>query len=279
MSLPEVSLRALAAEHAALLLDAYGVLVDGEGPIEGAVDFVRELNASGQPYLILTNDASKRPETGAARYGRWGLALPAERIVTSGSLLTPYFAEHGLAGARTLVLGPEDSLRYARDAGAEVLPIEAEDAEVLVVCDEAGFDLLWGLDHALSVVLRRLERGDPIRLVLPNPDLIYPKRPGEYGIAAGSMARMIEDAIQLRFSGQVDARFDRLGKPYRAIFAEAERRLGTRDLAMVGDQLATDVLGARRFGITAGLVTWGLTRELPPDLAPERAPTHRVVAF
>ena len=272
-------MRALAAEHAGLLLDAYGVLVDGQGVIDGAVDFVRDLNASGQPYLILTNDASKRPETGAARYGGWGLEVPAERIVTSGSLLTPYFAAHRLAGARTLVLGPEDSERYAREAGAEVLPLYADDAEVLIVCDEAGFDRLAGLDHALSVVLRRLERGDPMRLVLPNPDLIYPKRPGEYGIAAGSMAKMIEDAIALRFTGQVDATFDRLGKPYRAIFEAAERRLGTRDLVMVGDQLATDVRGARDFGITAGLVTWGLTGALPPDLDPAVAPTHRVVRF
>ena len=44
--------------------------------------------------------------------------------------------------------------------------------------DEAGYPFLETLDHVLSVVLYRAERGEPMRLVLPNPDLIYPKRKG-----------------------------------------------------------------------------------------------------
>lgn len=279
MSIEDISARELASRHAAVLLDAYGVLVDGEGPIPGAAELIRDFNAGGVEYLILTNDASKHPERGAARYRGYGLALSPERIVTSGSLLSRYFAEHDLAGAKTLVLGPEDSIRYATEAGAEVLPLEADDAEVVVICDEAGYDFLPGLDHVLSVVLRRVGRADPLHLVLPNPDLVYPKRPGEFGIAAGSIAKIIEDAIALRFPGRAPVRFDRLGKPFAAIFEEAARRTGTRDMVMIGDQLATDIRGARQFGIAAGLVTWGLTDAVPEDLSPELRPTHRVTSF
>lgn len=42
------------------------------------------------------------------------------------------------------------------------------------------------------------------------------------------------------------------------IFEEAVRRIGSRRVAMVGDQLATDILGARRCGIDAVLVGTGL---------------------
>jgi hypothetical protein len=60
--------------------------------------------------------ASKLSETAAARYRRCGLALEAERIVTSGGLLAAYFAARGLADARCLVLGPDDSARAVEHA-------------------------------------------------------------------------------------------------------------------------------------------------------------------
>lgn len=269
----------LVERYAAVLIDAYGVLVDGAGAIEGAPEFVRHLNASGAEYLILTNDASKHPERGAARYRGFGLELDPARIITSGSLLTAHFAAHDLAGAKTLVLGPEDSVAYAQAAGADVVPLSALDAEVVIICDEAGFDFLETLDHVLSVVLRRVGRSDPIHLVLPNPDLIYPKRPGEFGIAAGSIAKLFEDAIALRFPSRAPVTFHRLGKPYAAIFEAALARTGTRDMVMIGDQLATDIRGARDFGIAAGLVTWGLTDAVPLDLDPRGQPTHLVTGF
>lgn len=271
--------RALIERYSAILIDAYGVLVDGSGAIEGAPEFVRDLNASGRPYLILTNDASKRPERGAARYRGFGIELDPARIVTSGSLLTSYFAQHGLSGARTLVLGPEDARSYAAEAGGEVVPVDAPDAEVVVVCDEAGYDFLEGLDHTMSVILRRVGRGDPIHLVLPNPDLIYPKRPGEFGIAAGSIARLFEEAIALRYPSREPVTFDRLGKPYPAIFEAALARTGTRDMVMIGDQLATDIRGGRDFGLDAALVTWGLTDAVPDDLPEPRRPTHLLTGF
>lgn len=282
MNLPRTSARALASAYGAVLLDAYGVLVDAEGAIEGAAEFIEHLNHRGAPYLILTNDAAKSPQRSAERYGAFGLDLAAERIITSGSLLAEYFRAHNLQGARTLVMGPEDAWRTAAEAGAEVLPLHAEEAEVLIICDEAGYDFLPTLDHVLSVVLRGVARGRPLHLILPNPDLIYPKRSGpspEFGIAAGSIAAIIENGLQLRFPAQDPGRFVRLGKPYSSIFEEAERRTGTRHMVMIGDQLATDILGARRFGLGAGLVTWGLTDAVPKHLPELERPTHIVTEF
>ncbi len=282
MSIPRTSARALARSHEALLLDAYGVLVDAEGAIDGAAEFIADLNRQGQPYLILTNDASKTAERSVQNYGAFGLELRAEQIVTSGSLVTRYIQDHGLQGAPTLVMGPEDAHATAEQAGAKVLDMRASDAEVIIICDEAGYDFLPTLDHVLSVALRRVKKGLPLHLVLPNPDLIYPKRAGpepEFGIAAGSIAGIIEDGLRLRFPAQDPVRFVRLGKPYAAIFEEAQRRTQTRDMAMIGDQLATDMQGARSFGISAGLVTWGLTDAVPDGLPPAQQPTHIITEF
>jgi len=55
------------------------------------------------------------------------------------------------------------------------------------------------------------------------------------------------------------------------LFAEAERRAGTCDLVMIGDQLATDILGARGYGLDSALVETGLAPPTPGG--PEMAPT------
>jgi ribonucleotide monophosphatase NagD (HAD superfamily) len=94
--------------------------------------------------------------------------------------------------------------------------------------------------------------------VLPNPDLIYPSGEG-FGIAAGSVALMFEGALGLRYPDRTDLRFARLGKPHAAMFAEALRRSGTRNMVMVGDQLEADIGGAQAFGLDSVLVGTGVS--------------------
>ena len=59
---------------------------------------------------------------------------------------------------------------------------------------------------------------------------------------------------------------------FAGMFEEAAERAGTRKLVMVGDQLATDIRGARQFGIDSALVLSGLTRP-GTEIVPEEAPT------
>lgn len=250
----------LVRDHEALLLDAYGVLVDGSGALPGARELVLDLHERGASYLLLTNDASRLPSTLEARFSRLGLPIPGERILASGDLLAAFFRTEGLDGARTVVLGPADSVELVRRAGGDVVPASPGEAlDVLAVCDEAGFPFLDTLEAATNMLFTALEAGRSPRLVLPNPDLLYPKSGREFGYAAGSIAQMIEAALALRFPESA-LRFERLGKPHAPIFEEACRRLGTKDAVMVGDQLATDILGARDFGLPSALVGWGLAR-------------------
>ena len=71
--IPEIRISQLMERYEVLLLDAYGVLVTHSGTIPGAVELIQELNSREKPYYILTNDASRSPETSAHRYGRMGL--------------------------------------------------------------------------------------------------------------------------------------------------------------------------------------------------------------
>jgi HAD superfamily hydrolase (TIGR01459 family) len=272
MHVPEITVDALIERYAVLLLDAYGVLVTSAGALPGAAALVDRLNDARKPYYVLTNDASRLPVTSARRYQRFGLAIDEPRFITSGQLLAPYFAQAGLTGAACVVLGTADSVAYVERAGGRVvMPEQSFDA--VVICDESGFPFLETVDAVLSGLFRAFDAGHEVRLVCANPDLVYPSGVG-FGIASGSVALVLEAALALRYPGR-PRRFVRLGKPYPAPFEEALRRSGTRDMVMVGDQIETDIRGARAFGIDTVLVTTGVTGSL--DGIPDDArPTFRL---
>ena len=268
---PRITCRELIATYDVVLLDAYGVLLDADGPLPGARALLADLRAAGREFYILTNDASRTvPETEAA-YRRKGLDIPAARIITSGSLLPGYFVRHALAGRRCAVLGPEGSRQNVAAAGGVPVDVTADaDADVLVVCDETGYPFLETVDAALSLVWRALDRRREIHLLLPNPDLIFPKGGGRYGLTAGSIALCLEAALRLRHDVPAAPAFRRLGKPHPEMFAEAARRAGGGRMVMIGDQLETDIRGAIDFGIDAALVGSGVTRPDDPRAWPVR---------
>ena len=267
----------LLERYAGILLDVYGVLLDASGVLPGARELIGELHRRDIPYAIVTNDASRSIETYVQRFAGFGLPIAGERIITSGSLVPGYFAQHRLAGARVCVLGTGDSAAYVRAGGGEIVPlVEGLELDVLAVCDDAGFELLPSLEWALSAVVRAVEAGRRPRLVLPNPDLVYPKRAGELGFTAGALALVVEAALARRFPHERLV-FDRLGKPEPHLFAQAARTLGLPPdrLVMIGDQLETDVAGARTAGCAAALLA-GVSRwrdEHSSEVAPALAPT------
>ncbi|MEO6775133.1 MAG: HAD-IA family hydrolase [Kofleriaceae bacterium] len=298
-----IEISELLDRHRGVLLDVYGVLFDARGPLPGAARLIGELERRGTPYRIVTNDASRSQATYAARFARHDIAVAPDRFVTSGSLLPDYFREHRLAGARTLVLGTADSLDFVRAGGGVPISFSRETApgsrsdradrsvrsgepaclvneliEAVAVCDDDGFDFLQGLELALSSIVRAVEAGYPPALILPNPDLIYPKGGGELGFTAGAIALLLEAALARRFPGHA-LRFVHLGKPEPHLFAAAARQLGVaaEELVMIGDQLETDIAGARAAGcacaLLAGVSSWHharATAQVIPDYLLDR---------
>ena len=128
-------------------------------------------------------------------------------------------------------------------------------------------DTLSGIARDHGVKLSELVAANDI----PNPDLIYPRSPGEVGLTAGSAATMIEHILRDRYPERV-LRFTGLGKPHSYIYEEGLRRTGVslEGAVMIGDQLITDIRGAIDFGMASALATTGV---FMPDLsAPERWP-------
>jgi glycerol-1-phosphatase len=87
---------------------------------------------------------------------------------------------------------------------------------------------------------------------------------------------MFEAALQVCHPQRTDLRFTRLGKPYAAMFTEALRRSGTRNMAMIGDQLETDIRGARAFGLDAVWVSTDVTAAAQATMPAPLRPTYRL---
>lgn len=271
----EATIRELVGRYSVILFDSYGVLADSFGSYPGAVELIADLNRAGKPYYVLTNDASALPETRSGRFRRMGLDIAPEAIITSGSLLVDYFRREGLAGARCVVLGTDDSRTYVRDAGGRIAgPSDPFDA--VVIGDQAGFPFVETVDEVMSAMFRRIDAGESVRLVLPNPDLIYPTAEGAFGIASASVALLFEAALELRYPGRPGLRFERLGKPHPAMFQEARRRSGTSDMVMIGDQPETDIRGANAFGIHSALVDTGIAENPAAPLPSDVRPTYHL---
>ncbi len=258
MTIEQTTIEALIDRHDLLLFDAYGVLVHSGGALPGAAAALDLLYRAGRAFFVVTNDASKLPETAAARYRRFGLPLESAHIVSSGQLIADHFAAEGLSGARCAVLGTADSEQYVRRAGGEVVPASVA-FDVLIIGDETGYDFVEGVDAALTSLFRRLDAGERVHLVLPNPDLIYPRGARSFGIASGSIALMLEAALARRYGGERAPVFVRLGKPEPHLYREALSRTQARAPVMIGDQIETDIRGAIAAGIDSVLVTTGVS--------------------
>ncbi len=281
MTVP-TTIRELADRYEVLLFDSYGVLVNESTGLPGARELIEWLESSGKSYFIVTNDASRSIESRAGKFVQQGVPVPQQRIVNSGCLIPTYFQQNDLSGAPTAVFGSSDSIDYVKEGKAEPVPFDRmSEAEVFVLADDSGFDWRHEVNALVSTLNQKVLNSEPFKLLLPNPDLIYPSGEQTYSFAAAALADMVEAALIRLFGDAPEHRFVRLGKPHAPIFDEALRRAGasrnSHSAVMIGDQLETDIAGAVAYGLPSAIVTTGINRlhtveelsELPADHRPD----------
>lgn len=236
------------------MLDSSGVLVDGQSALEGAAEFLALLEERQVPWLVVTNDASRQPDEAARRYQRQGLPIAREQILSSGMMIVPYLQAKGLEGVPVCVLGPKGTRQYAKDAGFELVEPGDDRARALIIGSIQGYDFIDAVRKSLSMLVRAFNQRRPVELVCANPDYIFPSAPNEVGFTAGAVAALFEESLKPRFPGR-PIEFARIGKPGTMLFDRAKELLPGKKLLMIGDQLHTDILGARAAGIDSVLIT------------------------
>lgn len=271
---PKISKEFLIQNYEILLIDAFGVLMDTEGPLPGAVDFIKLLNKTGKSYFIVTNSSLFSAEQHQNNYRRKGFEIPQESIISAGSILPKWLGKKSLSGKRFLVLGAESTSNLLRAGGAHIVdPYYDDNVDVIVLAGQDEFDFVRGVDQAISIIFRAIENQKPIEVIVTNPDMIYPKSASSYGITGGCLGLIVETAIRLRFpTYQFPLTY--IGKPYSALFEEARERAADGRMVMIGDQLQTDIKGARDFGIDSVLIGTGVTKFAPDIFKGGIVPTY-----
>jgi HAD superfamily hydrolase (TIGR01450 family) len=243
----------------ALVLDADGVLLYAGQPLPGAVEALAMLEAAGIPYRVVTNFSLAHRETLAAGVSRqFGRPVSPGTIITAASAAAAYTATHH-PGEPLLVFASDDA-RREWDGQHLVSPAEAEDpatSVAAVVIGDAGDELSF---RNMNIAFRRLRTG--AAFIAMHRNLWWVTATG-ITLDSGAVVAGLEEALERRATIT--------GKPSPVVFREALRelagdmraaggpRLRAGEVAMIGDDLESDMAGAHRTGLRGILVLTGKT--------------------
>lgn len=229
------------------LIDMDGVIYRGARTIRGAVEFIGHLQAEGHPFLFLTNNSQRSRRDIQLRLKRMGIHIEEGHVFTC-AMATARFLARQHPGGTAYVIGEGGLLNALHHNGYAV----DDQRPDYVVVGEGKTLSMEMLEKAVTFV------NEGARLIATNLD---PNCPTERGMrpGCGAIVRAIEAA-----TGRTALA---LGKPSPITMCEAARELGTvpERTVVIGDTMATDILGGVQLGYTTVLVLSGGTRK--SDLA------------
>jgi HAD superfamily hydrolase (TIGR01458 family) len=224
------------------LIDLDGVLYVGNRPVGGALDAIGWLIESGRPFRCLSNTTRKCRKTIAGQLSAMGFPIPEEYIFTPPRAAVAYMKAAGKTRFQLLATGDVD-----RDfVGAGTMnPPQAD----FVIVGDAGDALTY---DSLNAAFRHLMDG--AALIALERDRYWMAHDG-LSLSAGPFVAALEYA-----TGQQAIV---VGKPSKSFFALALADMGLRpdQVAMIGDDIVTDIAGAQAAGMRGILVRTGKFRE------------------
>jgi HAD superfamily hydrolase (TIGR01458 family) len=234
---------------AAYLLDLDGTLYSGAAAIPGAAATLDRIRGRGTPFQLVTNTTSRSRRALVARLAGYGLEVSADEIVTATLAGVSLIREAGYRRVAPFVPAGalEDMEGLDLRGGTSSGPQGAAD---VVVLGDLGERWTFAL---LQEAFEQLMAG--AALVALSRDRYF--REGQrLTLDAGPFVAALEYA-----AGATAAV---AGKPSVAFFGAAVARLGRPadpSVAMVGDDLWSDVEGAQRAGLQGWLVRTGKFRD------------------
>ena len=246
------ALRAALAGTRGLLLDLDGVIVIAGEAVPGSVEAVAELERRSMPYRIVTNTSLVSRTTLSRWAARLGNDIPPERFQSALSASAAYAARE-FVGQPLYVICSTDAL--TEFAGQHLLTNDeafapGARAAAVIIGDSAE-----ELTHAnLNAAFRLVRGGARLIGMHRNPWWITPEGPT---LDSGAYVTGLEFAAETRAMI--------VGKPSGTFFStavadlrrEVGRGLARGDIAMVGDDVRTDVVAGQRARLRGILVLSG----------------------
>jgi HAD superfamily hydrolase (TIGR01458 family) len=252
------ALRAALHGTRALLLDLDGVIVLAGKAVPGSVEAIAELERRATPYRIVTNTSLVSRASLSRFAAKLGNDIPPERFQSALSA-SASFAASSFPGQPLYVISSTDA-RTEFDGQRLLSHEEAAEPGARAAAVIVG-DSPEELTHAnLNCAFRLIRNGARLIGMHRNPWWMTPDGPT---LDSGAYVTGLEFATGVR--AQI------IGKPSPAFFSiavEALRRDGAArasrlrrsEIAMVGDDIRTDVLAGQRAGLRGVFVLTGKHR-------------------
>ena len=248
----------LVEKYSAFAVDLDGVVWRGEKLIEGAVEGLEAIRASGKPLLLLTNNGGYHPDEVVERLAEGGFDLDPGEVLTTSIVARDWITTNGLRGAPAFILAPATVAAQLADV-LRIRYVEAgQTAKLVLIGRDTDFNYV-----RLALAADAIRAGASFLSL--NKDPVMPVENGGRLPGTGSIVAAVEAA-----SGRTATV---LGKPELPMMEAAARRLGTENVLMIGDRVESDILGAHRIGWDAALALTGLSA-FEPDMEP--APNYVV---
>lgn len=239
----DAELRAKLAPIKCFMLDMDGTFYLDDDLIEGSLDFLDKLEATGRKSLFVTNNSSKSADVYVKKLEKMGVREVFRNVLTSGHAAASYCLRE-FAGKKAFLLGNDMLRKELIGLGME---IDDENPDYVLIAYDTT------LDYAkMTAVCDFVRQGLPY--IATHPDFNCPTATVKTGFAPdiGAIIAFIEASTGRR--PEVI-----LGKPYAGIVEEALKLTGLQkhELAMVGDRLYTDIKTGLNFGMLSIMVLTG----------------------
>ena len=223
------------------IIDMDGTFYLDGNIIEGSIDFIDKVKATGRDFYFFTNNSSNNVEVCRAKLEKMGFPVDENRVIISSHVAADYL-NRNYAGKKVFLLGNE---RLTGDFRKARINLVDADPDVVVL----GFDTTLTYQKMWDAV-KYIDRG--ATYIATHPDLNCPTADG-YMPDTGSMIEL--------FAASTGKRPQVLGKPMTATVDYITEMLGCKreELAFVGDRLATDIAIGANHGIPCALVYSGVT--------------------
>ena len=225
------------------LIDLDGVLYVGDRPLEGAQAAIEFLMQKDYTFRFVSNTTRRCRKTIASRLSAMGFDIPEEYIFTPPLAAMAYMKKTGKRHYYLLTTGDVDrdfEQVCAHDTSAKIDYVIVGDAGDTITYDN------------LNGAFRHLMEG--AELIALEKDRYWMAHDG-LSLSAGPFVQALEYA-----TGKTATV---MGKPSKAFFDLAMSDMGLRhgQVAMIGDDIITDIGGADNAGMRSILVRTGKFRE------------------
>jgi HAD superfamily hydrolase (TIGR01458 family) len=248
-------LRAALAGTRALLLDLDGVIVVKGEAVLGSLEAIEALERRGIPYRIVTNTSLVSRASLSRWAARLGSVIPPERFQSALSASAAYARRH-FAGQPLYVLASDDA--RTEFEGQELLGHDEAAAPgaraAAVIVGDSPEELTY---RNLNNAFRLVRAGAGLIGMHRNPWWLTPEGPT---MDSGAYVTGLEFAagVRARIIGKPSAAFFSLAiESLRADVAAQGGRLARNAIAMVGDDIRSDVLAGQRAGMRGAFVLTG----------------------